>query len=218
MAKSKDRGREIRGVSLLELCVRSAIDNLSHLGDVGETDISLLKRILPHCNADQLMHIETSTTGRDLSPITDELWRKCYARKFGNDAVDMVKERMANRNCKFKWKQLYQAKLREQEEVQKKGVNRLRELYKEQDTQKQSRKLKPCDVKPPESKRRKSGTGGSSAPASKFGKSKGRLMQKSRMDYANSNEVKMQASMRNKAAGGNGLNQRPGGQSSGRRV
>jgi hypothetical protein len=95
--------------------------------------------------------------------------------------------------------------------------------------EKQSRKLKPCDVKPPESKRRKSGTGGglhschllfasplcigckrlerkrmccirqvtrtwftyilcltgSSAPASKFGKSKGRLMQKSRMDYAN---------------------------------
>lgn len=48
-------------VSLLEFCVRSAIDNLQYLSDVGETDIQLLKRILPHCNADQLNHIETST-------------------------------------------------------------------------------------------------------------------------------------------------------------
>jgi hypothetical protein len=46
--------------------------------------------------------------GRDLSPVTDELWRKCYSRKFGNDAVEMVKQRMADRKCKFKWKQLYQ--------------------------------------------------------------------------------------------------------------
>ncbi len=46
--------------------------------------------------------------GRDLSPITDELWLKCYSRKFGNDAVEMVKRRMADRKCKFKWKQLYQ--------------------------------------------------------------------------------------------------------------
>jgi elongin-A len=51
-------------VSLLELCVRSAIDNLQYLGDVGETDIQLLKRILPHCNAEQLNHIETSTKVR----------------------------------------------------------------------------------------------------------------------------------------------------------
>jgi hypothetical protein len=56
----------------------------------------------------EVMTFITVPQGRDLSPITDELWRKCYARKFGNDAVDMVKERMANRNCKFKWKQLYQ--------------------------------------------------------------------------------------------------------------
>lgn len=48
-------------VSLLELCVRSAIDNLQYISDVGETDIQLLKRILPHCNAEQLNHIESST-------------------------------------------------------------------------------------------------------------------------------------------------------------
>lgn len=51
-------------VSLLELCVRSALDNLQYLGDVGETDIQLLKRILPHCNAEQLNHIESSSTVR----------------------------------------------------------------------------------------------------------------------------------------------------------
>jgi elongin-A len=108
--------------------VRSAIDNLQYLGDVGETDIQLLKRILPHCNAEQLNRIETSTKGRDLSPVTDELWRKCYGRTFGNDAVAMVRERMSNRGIKFKWRQLYQAKVREQEELQKKGVNRLKDL------------------------------------------------------------------------------------------
>jgi hypothetical protein len=48
-------------MSLVELCVRSAIDNLSHLGDVGHTDMRLLEVILPHCDADQLLHVETST-------------------------------------------------------------------------------------------------------------------------------------------------------------
>jgi len=51
-------------LSLVELCVRSAIDNLSHLGDVGHTDMSLLEVILPHCDADQLLHIESSTEVR----------------------------------------------------------------------------------------------------------------------------------------------------------
>lgn len=194
--------------------MRSAIDNLQYLADVGETDIQLLKRILPHCNAEQLNHIESSTNGRDLSPVTDDLWRKCYGRKFGNDAVDMVKERMASRGCKFKWRQLYQAKVREQEEIQKKGVNRLKELYREQNTQKESRKCQAIDLKPPESKRvRRTGTGGSSGSASKA-PAKGRLMQKSRMDFAKSNAASRQATMaRNRSKINNGINQRPGGTS-----
>ncbi len=53
--------RVIMVMSLVELCVRSAIDNLSHLGDVGHTDMRLLEVILPHCDADQLLHVETST-------------------------------------------------------------------------------------------------------------------------------------------------------------
>jgi len=186
-------------MSLVELCVRSAIDNLSHLGDVGHTDMRLLEVILPHCDADQLLHVETSTKGRDLSPVTDELWRKCYSRKFGNDAVEMVKQRMADRKCKFKWKQLYQAKVKEQEEIQKKGVDRLRELYKEANSLKANRQIQACEITPPDSKRKKSAPGGGgSAPAARFANCKGRLMKKARMEYVNSNEAKMHAAMRRK--------------------
>ncbi|KAK6919674.1 hypothetical protein RJ641_015578 [Dillenia turbinata] len=38
--------------SLVELCIRTAIDDVRYLGDVGE---------IPHCTVDQLMHIENST-------------------------------------------------------------------------------------------------------------------------------------------------------------
>uniref|UniRef100_A0A7I4FGW4 Elongin-A n=2 Tax=Physcomitrium patens TaxID=3218 RepID=A0A7I4FGW4_PHYPA len=204
--------QRIMVVSLLELCVRSAIDNLQYISDVGETDIQLLKRILPHCNAEQLNHIESSTKGRDLSPITDDLWRKCYGRKFGNDAVEMVKERMSDRKCKFKWRQLYQAKCREQDEIQRKGVSRLRELYKEQNSQKERKQIVPIDLKPPESKRiKRTGPGGSSGPSSKA-PAKGRLMQKARMEFAKSNAASRQASMaKSRLNLNNGINQRPGG-------
>lgn len=50
--------------SLVDLCVRTAIDNLRYLGDVGETDSDLLDRILPHCTLDQLMHVEKCTKVR----------------------------------------------------------------------------------------------------------------------------------------------------------
>lgn len=50
--------------SLVDLCVNTAIDNLRFLGDVGETDIHLLERILPHCTLDQLMHVEKSSKVR----------------------------------------------------------------------------------------------------------------------------------------------------------
>lgn len=50
--------------SLVDLCVNKAIDNIRFLGDVGETDIHLLERILPHCTVDQLMHVEKSSEVR----------------------------------------------------------------------------------------------------------------------------------------------------------
>lgn len=201
-------------VSLLELAVRKAIDNLQYIGDVGETDLQLLQRILPHCTAEQLHHIETSTKGRDLSPVTDELWRKCYGRKFGNDELEKVQEGMSKSKRKFKWSRLYQVKLREEAEAQKKGVNRLRELYKEQNSQKESRQMKPVDLQPPESKRMKrTGSAGSSGHSSKV-VAKGRLMQKSRMDFAKSNQASRNATMaRNRSNLNNGINQRTGGSS-----
>ena len=50
--------------SLVDLCVKTTIDNVRYLGDVGETDLHLLDRILPHCTFDQLMHVENSTKVR----------------------------------------------------------------------------------------------------------------------------------------------------------
>ncbi|RZS05726.1 hypothetical protein BHM03_00036273 [Ensete ventricosum] len=47
--------------TLVELCLQTAISNVRYIGDVGEVDLYLLKDILPHCNIDQLTHIENST-------------------------------------------------------------------------------------------------------------------------------------------------------------
>lgn len=52
--------------SLVQLCTQTAIVNLRYMGDVGEMDLHLLKDILPHCNIDQLTHIENSTEVRAL--------------------------------------------------------------------------------------------------------------------------------------------------------
>ncbi|XWS16594.1 hypothetical protein CRYUN_Cryun34aG0102500 [Craigia yunnanensis] len=64
--------------SLIDIYVRSVIDNVRYLGDVGEIDTHLLERILPHCTMEQLMHVEMSTKEKGLSPITDKLWKKFY--------------------------------------------------------------------------------------------------------------------------------------------
>lgn len=51
--------------SLVDLCVQTAVDNVRYLGDVGETDIHLLERILSHCSLEQLIHVENSTEVRN---------------------------------------------------------------------------------------------------------------------------------------------------------
>lgn len=175
-------GRGGKVPSLEDLCVQSAIDNLQHLGDVGQTDLSLLAKILPHCNADQLHRIETSSSERNLSSITNELWCKFYARKFGHESVNLVVERMKKKKVSFRWHLLYQAKLREQEEVQKKCVDRLKQLYKEADIQKQSRQTQICTKVPPSTKRKSFQSGGGSS--NQFNHIKGRLMKKSRIEFA----------------------------------
>ncbi|KAL3678322.1 hypothetical protein R1sor_021278 [Riccia sorocarpa] len=188
--------------ALEELCIRSAIDNLDHIRDVGHTDTRLLKVILPHCTPEQLLKIEENTKGRDLSQITNELWLGHYSRKFGEDNVRTVQERMRKTNKIFKWKALYQAKLREQDDVEKKCVQRLRELYKESSEKKDSRKLQQIELMPPPGRKRTfSSVGGGSSSgrfgggsSGRFGKpdagAKGRLMKKARAEFVASNQAK----------------------------
>lgn len=51
-------------LSLVDLCVQKAIDNVRYLGNVGPVDHHLLERILPHCTLDQLMHVEKASEVR----------------------------------------------------------------------------------------------------------------------------------------------------------
>jgi hypothetical protein len=48
-------------LSLVELCVRTVIDNLRYVGSVDGVETELLKRILPHCTQEQLTRIESRT-------------------------------------------------------------------------------------------------------------------------------------------------------------
>ncbi|KAI5074106.1 hypothetical protein GOP47_0010067 [Adiantum capillus-veneris] len=146
--------------------------------------------------------------GRDLSSITNELWRKFYSRKFGPESTNLVMERMKKKKVSFRWHLLYQAKLREQEEVQKKCVDRLKQLYKEADIQKQSRQTQLCTKVPPSTKRKNFQSGGGSS--SQFNHIKGRLMKKSRIEFAAS-EAKMPRS-NSQGLPSKVLSQRPGSQ------
>ncbi|XP_073156208.1 uncharacterized protein [Henckelia pumila] len=179
--------------SLVDLCIQVAIDNLRYLGDVGETDSYLLDRILPHCTVDQLMHIENSTEGRDLSPVTDELWKKFYMRQFGTESVDIVAERMRQKRVVFKWKQLYEAKLKEREEATQKSLDRVKKRYQEENARKQSRQVQLCTKIPPSSRKRSFESGSSICNA------KSGLMKKAKLEFLNSHEVKNLAAMKNKA-------------------
>ncbi|XP_073298506.1 elongin-A isoform X2 [Primulina huaijiensis] len=179
--------------SLVDLCIQVAIDNVRYLGDVGETDFHLLERILPHCTLDQLMHIENTTKGRDLSPATDELWKKFYVRQFGIESANLVVERMGQKRVIFKWKQLYKAKLKDREEATQKSLDRIKKRYQEEDARKQSRQVQLCTKVPPSSRKRIF-EGGSSICNAKSG-----LMKKAKLEFLNSREVKNLAAMKNKA-------------------
>ncbi|KAK1267670.1 hypothetical protein QJS04_geneDACA000630 [Acorus gramineus] len=177
--------------SLIDLCIRTTIDNLRYLGDVGETDIYLLKDILPHCTVDQLTHIEESTKGRDLSSVTDNLWKRFYQQQFGVDSFNVVIKRMKEKGVKFKWRQLYDAKMKEREKAQKESVDRLKKLYAAEESKKQSRQIKICSKIPPSSKRSFFGGSGSSFP-----NLKGNLMKKAKLESIKSPEARIQADMR----------------------
>ncbi|OWM78758.1 hypothetical protein CDL15_Pgr002929 [Punica granatum] len=165
--------------SLVDLCIQTAIDNVRYLGDVGETDIGLLEQILPHCTVDQLMHIEESTKGRDLSPVTDKLWKKFYEKQFGPENTNLVLRRMKQKNVSFRWMKLYEAKLKDVEEAQNKSLDRIRQLYKKEDARKQSRQVQLCSKVPPSSNKRSWGNG----PGYNVGNLKGNLMKKAKIEF-----------------------------------
>ena len=49
---------KLKAPCLVDLCVKTGIDNLRYLGDVGEMDLQLLDQILPHCGIDHLECVE----------------------------------------------------------------------------------------------------------------------------------------------------------------
>ncbi|KAK3446212.1 hypothetical protein EUGRSUZ_A01953 [Eucalyptus grandis] len=179
--------------SLVDLCVRTVIDNLRYLGDVGGTDPQLLARILPHCTVDQLMHIEKSTKGRDLTPITDDLWKNFYEKEFGIRNTKLVNERMEDKGVSFRWSQLYEAKLKDIEQAQKKSLDRMKQRYKETDARKQSRQVRLCTKVPPSSNKR---SFGGSYNVSYL---KSNIMKKAKIEALKSPEVKNIAAMKKNA-------------------
>ncbi|KAK9690073.1 hypothetical protein RND81_09G103000 [Saponaria officinalis] len=176
--------------SLVDLCVQTAIDNVKYIGDVGATDSHLLERILPHCTVEELMHIENATTDRDLSPVTDKLWKKFYEIKFGAKNVEIVVDRMTKKRVAFKWRQLYQAKLKEQNEVQKQSLERLAQSFRNESARKQSRQIQFVAKAPPSSKKRS--FGGAFGSSSSFSNVKSNIMRKAKVEFS--------AEMRNRAA------------------
>ncbi|KAK4749823.1 hypothetical protein SAY87_027272 [Trapa incisa] len=181
--------------SLVDLCVRTAIDNVRYLGDVGETDLDLLEHILPHCTVDQLMHIENSTVGRDLSPVTDKLWKKFYEKQFGTENANLVMKRMKQNNASFKWVKLYEAKLKDVEEAQNKSLDRIRQLYKKEDARRQSRQVQLCSKVPPNNKRSYWGNG----PGYNVSNVKSNLMKKAKIEFLKSQEVRNMAAVKKNA-------------------
>jgi len=186
MMKRKDQ------TSLVDLCVENAIDNVKYLGDVSHVDHHLLERTLPHCTLDQLMHIEKSSEGMDLSPITDKLWKKFFEKQFGINCTNEVVKKMKGKRVSFTWLQLYEAKVKKMAQAENEAVDRLAQRYKEEDARKQSRKIKTCTNVPP-SKRRFCGDNG---PGSNVKSSN--IMKKSKKDFLNSFfEVKNITAMKN---------------------
>ncbi|CAA0816127.1 Unknown protein [Striga hermonthica] len=181
--------------SLVDLCVRMAIDKVRYLGNVGTVDNHLLDRILSHCTLDQLKHIEDCTEGRDLSPVTDILWKTFYSRDFGVDSANLVDQRLRKSKKTYKWRQLYEAKVQEREEATEQLVDRMKQRYEEENARKRSRQIQLCAKLPPSSKKR-SFCGG--VIASNIYNTKSGLMKKAKLDFVNSREVKNIAAMKNK--------------------
>lgn len=186
-------GKSKKIPTLVELCVIKAIDNLRYIGDVGEVDIYLLQDILPHCTVDQLMHIENSTEGRDLSSVTDVLWKRFYEKQFGRESMNKMVQEMKDRRMVVKWKRIYEAETKRGERLQKKAGERLKERYQAVLAEKTSRKTQFTNKAPDSSKKRGFWSGSSSCNVSHL---KSNIMKKAKIESVNSMEAKNKAAMR----------------------
>lgn len=177
--------------TLVDICVQKLIDNVRYLGNVGYVDQHLLERILPHCTVEQLMHVEKSTKGRDLSPVTDKLWKKFFEKQFGINNTNEVIKRMREKKVSFRWRQLYEAKGKEVARAENEALDRIKQLYKKEDARKQSRQVRTCTKLPPSSKKRFWGDNGANVS-----NVKSNIMKKAKIEFLRSNEVKNIAAMK----------------------
>ncbi|KAM0882484.1 hypothetical protein ACQ4PT_032251 [Festuca glaucescens] len=178
---------ERKAPSLLDLCVRKAIDNLRRVESVDGVDTPLLRRILPHCDLEQLTRIE-SHTATDLSPVTDVLWKGFYRRQFGEEHTGRVADRMRRAGARYGWKDLFKAKTKQQKEVEDRMVEALTNKCRARNAERQSRAIKRFTKVQPSSSCKQSYFGGGSGMSSGSGY-KNPMLKKARM------EVDIQARM-----------------------
>ncbi|XP_047080354.1 uncharacterized protein LOC124691122 [Lolium rigidum] len=171
---------EGKAPSLLELCVRKAIDNLRRIESVDGVDTALLRRILPHCDLEQLTRIE-SRTATDLTPVTDVLWKGFYRRQFGEEHTSRVVDRMQRAGARYKWKDLFKAKTKQQKEVEDRMVEALTNKCRARNAERQSRAIKRFTKVQPSSCKRSYFGGGPSGMSSGSGY-KNPMLKKARME------------------------------------
>ncbi|CAN8318119.1 unnamed protein product [Cochlearia groenlandica] len=172
--------------SLVDLCVRLAIDNVKYIGYVGGVDFQLLEQIMQHCTLEQVMHIEDSTQDTDLSPVTDDLWKRFYEKQYGAKKFHYVMEKMKRSKVEFKWRDKYEEEMGAVQEKEKEVVDRLKQRYKKEDARKQSRQTKLCSKAPPIKKP----FWGNSVSGYNLSNVKSNIMKKAKLDVLKSQEVK----------------------------
>ncbi|AQK41230.1 uncharacterized protein LOC100276576 [Zea mays] len=179
-------------LSLVELCVRKAIDNLRYMGSVDGVEMDLLKRILPHCTMEQLTRVENSTE-MDLSLVTDPLWRRFYQREFGQEHTSKVIARLKELGQKtpYTWRELFAAKKEKQKEVEDKMLDKFTKKFQAERAEKQSKQIKLCTKVPPSSKRSFFGGSGPSSVSSSSYKSP--ILKKARIEV--NSRARLQSAM-----------------------
>ncbi|XP_047080352.1 uncharacterized protein LOC124691118 [Lolium rigidum] len=145
-----------------------------------QRETPLLRRILPHCDLEQLTRIE-SRTATDLTPVTDVLWQGFYRRQFGEEHTSRVVDRMQRAGALYRWKDLFRAKTVQQKEVEDKMVEALTNKCRARNAERQSRAIKRFTKVQPSSCKRSYFGGGPSGMSSGSGY-KNPMLKKARME------------------------------------